>query len=208
MSKMNLPNKLSILRLCLVPICIFVVLLPASWVNPYVSGVIAAVVFIFTAITDMLDGKIARKYGLITDFGKFIDPLADKFMVIGTMLALFYRFDDIRAWFFWGLLIVIFREFAVTSIRLVASKNAGLVVAASWLGKIKTVTQIVCICTILLEPVLFKLLSLAFSDVAIFASFEAWRILGIITTVLMTFFTLWSGIDYLKSYWKYLDTEK
>ena len=208
MSKMNLPNKLSILRLCLVPICIFAVLLPASWVNPYVSGVIAAVVFIFTAITDMLDGKIARKYGLITDFGKFIDPLADKFMVIGTMLALFYRFDDIRAWFFWGLLIVIFREFAVTSIRLVASKNAGLVVAASWLGKIKTVTQIICICTILLEPVLFKLLSLAFSDVAIFASLEGWRILGIITTVLMTFFTLWSGIDYLKSYWKYLDTEK
>ncbi|MBR3964829.1 MAG: CDP-diacylglycerol--glycerol-3-phosphate 3-phosphatidyltransferase [Clostridia bacterium] len=208
MSKMNLPNKLSILRLCLVPICIFAVLLPAAWVNPYVSGVIAAVVFIFTAFTDMLDGKIARKYGLITDFGKFIDPLADKFMVIGTMLALFYRFDDIRAWFFWGLLIVIFREFAVTSIRLVASKNAGLVVAASWLGKIKTVTQIICICTILLEPVLFKLLSLAFSDVAIFASLEGWRILGIITTVLMTFFTLWSGIDYLKSYWKYLDTEK
>ena len=208
MSKMNLPNKLSILRLCLVPICIFAVLLPASWVSPYVSCVIAAVVFIFTAITDMLDGKIARKYGLITDFGKFIDPLADKFMVIGTMLALFYRFDDIRAWFFWGLLIVIFREFAVTSIRLVASKNAGLVVAASWLGKIKTVTQIFCISTILLEPVLFKLLSLAFADVAIFASLEAWRILGIITTVLMTFFTLWSGIDYLKSYWKYLDTEK
>lgn len=208
MSKMNLPNKLSILRLCLVPICIFAVLFPASWVNPYVSCVIAAVVFIFTAFTDMLDGKIARKYGLITDFGKFIDPLADKFMVIGTMLALFYRFDDIRAWFFWGLLIVIFREFAVTSIRLVASKNAGLVVAASWLGKIKTVTQIICICTILLEPVLFKLLSLAFSDVAIFASLEGWRILGIITTVLMTFFTLWSGIDYLKSYWKYLDTEK
>ena len=208
MSKMNLPNKLSVLRLCLVPICIFAVLLPASWVNPYVSCVIAAVVFMFTAFTDMLDGKIARKYGLITDFGKFIDPLADKFMVIGTMLALFYRFDDIRAWFFWGLLIVIFREFAVTSIRLVASKNAGLVVAASWLGKIKTVTQIICICTILLEPVLFKLLSLAFSDVAIFASLEGWRILGIITTVLMTFFTLWSGIDYLKSYWKYLDTEK
>ena len=208
MSKMNLPNKLSVLRLCLVPICIFAVLLPASWVNPYVSCVIAAVVFMFTAITDMLDGKIARKYGLITDFGKFIDPLADKFMVIGTMLALFYRFDDIRAWFFWGLLIVIFREFAVTSIRLVASKNAGLVVAASWLGKIKTVTQIICICTILLEPVLFKLLSLAFSDVALFACLEGWRILGIITTVLMTFFTLWSGIDYLKSYWKYLDTEK
>ena len=75
MSKMNLPNKLSILRLCLVPICIFAVLLPAAWVNPYVSGVIAAVVFIFTAITDMLDGKIARRHGLITDFGKFIDAL-------------------------------------------------------------------------------------------------------------------------------------
>lgn len=208
MSKMNLPNKLSILRLFLVPVCIFAVLLPASWVDPYVSSVIAAVVFIFTAITDMLDGKIARRYGLITDFGKFIDPLADKFMVIGTMLALFYRCGDIRTWFFWGLLIVIFREFAVTSIRLVASKNAGLVVAASWLGKIKTVTQIICICTILLEPVLFKLLSLAFSNVSIFASLESYRILGIVTTVLMTFFTLWSGIDYMKSYWKYLDPEK
>lgn len=202
--KLNLPNRLSLIRICLVPVFIAVMMISDDlW-----ARILGVCIFIGASVTDMLDGKIARKYGLITDFGKFIDPLADKFMVIGTMLALFYRFDDIRAWFFWGLLIVIFREFAVTSIRLVASKNTGLVVAASWLGKIKTVTQIICICTILLEPVLFKLLSLAFSDVAIFASLEGWRILGIITTVLMTFFTLWSGIDYLKSYWKYLDTEK
>ena len=200
---MTLPNILTCLRVLLIPV--FMVL---AYQNNMPCDIAALIVYVVACLTDYVDGNLARKNNQVTNFGKFIDPLADKFMVIGTMLALFYRFDDIRAWFFWGLLIVIFREFAVTSIRLVASKNAGLVVAASWLGKIKTVTQIICICTILLEPVLFKLLSLAFSDVAIFASLEAWRILGIITTVLMTFFTLWSGIDYLKSYWKYLDTEK
>ena len=76
---MNLPNKLTVLRLCLVPVIIFVLLLPVSMA----TNIIGAFVFLATALTDMLDGKIARKYNLVTDFGKFLDPLADKFMVIG-----------------------------------------------------------------------------------------------------------------------------
>ncbi len=202
--KMNLPNKLSLIRLCMVPFCIFAVVIPEAWLPADVSAVIAAIIFIAASLTDMLDGKIARKYGLITDFGKFIDPLADKFMVIGTMLAVVYRYDEIRAWFFWGVLIVIFREFAVTSIRLVASTTGGVVVAASKIGKIKTVTQIVCVVSSLTEPVIYRC-------IARFApGFDMGTALPltVASCVLMSFFTLWSGIDYIKTYWKYLDTTK
>ena len=86
--KMNLPNKLTVLRLCLVPVIIAFGMLPETWVPRFPSYAICAVLFIITSITDMLDGKIARKYNLITDFGKFLDPIADKFMVIGTLFVI------------------------------------------------------------------------------------------------------------------------
>lgn len=140
--KLNLPNKLTIIRIFLVPV--FMILLIAV-PDETLCRVLAAIVFILTALTDMLDGKIARKRGLITNFGKFMDPLADKFMVFGALLCILYRFDYIRPVFIWAAAIVMFRELAVTSIRLVASGQEGLVIAASWLGKVKTVTQVVCI---------------------------------------------------------------
>ena len=144
----------------------------------------------------MVDGKIARKYNLITDFGKFMDPLADKFLVIAAMLGILVKFDYIRPVFVWAAAIVIFREFAVTSIRMIAANKAGLVIAAAWLGKVKTTTQMICIVVILLEP----LIPLAI--------FNEYYILSYITTALMTVMTVWSGIDYLKAYWPYVGATK
>ena len=90
-----------------------------------------------------------------------------------------------------------FRELAVTSIRLVAAGNEGVVIAASWLGKVKTVTQIVCICTVLLEPVVLP-----------FKAFRDWHLLSYFTIAAMVVMTLWSGIDYMRTYWKFIKPEK
>ena len=192
---MNLPNKLSILRVILVPLFVLVMVLPVGKDSSYDTWlrIIAAAVFILTALTDMLDGKIARKYNLVTDFGKFIDPLADKFMVFGAMLGILYRFDYIRPVFIWASLIVIFRELAITSMRLIVVNKSGTVVAAAWLGKVKTVTQVVCIVTVLLDPVIFP---------------NGHYVLTYVTITAMTIMTLWSGIDYMKAYWSLLDPNK
>ena len=194
---MNLPNKLTVFRLLTVPIFLILLCVPLPIPDMWLR-IITAAVFTITSLTDMLDGKIARKYNLITDFGKFMDPLADKFMVISAMLGILVRFDYIRYVFVWAAAIVIFREFAVTSMRMVAANKAGLVIAAAWLGKVKTVTQIVCILTVLLEPVVFFW----------FAPFGEWHILSYVTTGAMIVMTLWSGIDYLRQYWKYIGATK
>lgn len=201
--KMNLPNKLTVLRLCLVPAIIVVLLLPVSWI----TNLLGAAIFLAASLTDMLDGKIARKRGLITDFGKFLDPLADKFMVIAAIMAIIYRSADSKLIFniFMPLLIItVFRELAVASIRLVASTTAGVVVAANMLGKIKTVSQIVCIMAVLLEPVLGLGITYFFPSFNIFAYYPVTCASAVVTLV----FTVWSGIVYIKSYWKYLDPEK
>ncbi|MBQ5892967.1 MAG: CDP-diacylglycerol--glycerol-3-phosphate 3-phosphatidyltransferase, partial [Clostridia bacterium] len=146
--KMNLPNKLTVLRLLLVPMFVVVMMVAdAPW-----ASITGLCLFVLASFTDMLDGKIARKHNLVTDFGKFMDPLADKFMVLGAMLVILYRSltrDAVNglfcAVFFWAVLIVIFRELAVTSIRLVVSGSSGIVIAANMLGKIKTCTQIACV---------------------------------------------------------------
>ena len=155
---MNLPNKLTVLRICLVPLFITMMMLPASVLHPLISGLIGAAIFIAASVTDLLDGKIARRYGLVTDFGKLMDPLADKFMVIGALTDVVYRYDNLRSVFIWALLLVVFRELAVTSIRLVAaSSKEQVVIPANMLGKIKTVMQIVCICTAIIEPMLYQI---------------------------------------------------
>ncbi|MBE6626876.1 MAG: CDP-diacylglycerol--glycerol-3-phosphate 3-phosphatidyltransferase [Clostridia bacterium] len=194
---MNLPNKLTVFRLVTVPIFLVLLCVPLPISDMWLR-IITAAVFTITSLTDMLDGKIARKYNLITDFGKFMDPLADKFMVISAMLGILVKFDYIRDVFVWAAAIVIFREFAVTSMRMVAANKAGLVIAAAWLGKVKTVTQITCILTVLLEPVVFFW----------FAPFAEWHILSYVTTAAMIVMTLWSGIDYLKQYWPYIGATK
>jgi CDP-diacylglycerol--glycerol-3-phosphate 3-phosphatidyltransferase len=204
-SKMNLPNKLTILRILMVPVFVVVMMLPASLVSPTVTGLVGVILFILASLTDMLDGKIARKYHLITDFGKLMDPLADKFMVIGALTVIVYRYDSIRPFFIWALLLVIFRELAVTSLRLVASSSGGVVVAANMLGKIKTVTQIVCVCTVIVEPMLYQIPLLAN---VLPAAWVAWTPLSYLTGGAMMVFTVLSGVNYFRSMWRYLDPQK
>ena len=210
--KMNLPNKLSVLRLIMVPIFMVVMLLPVFTSFPETVDMIltlsGAVLFIAASITDMLDGKIARKYNLITDFGKFLDPLADKFMVIGAMFCIFFTSRDNLTMFtiyFFALLIVVFRELAVTSIRLVASSSGGVVIAANILGKMKTVMQIIAICAAIIEPVIY-------SALANVVTLPQWILtyppLTIATMILMTYLTIHSGINYIVGAWKYLDPQK
>lgn len=204
---MNLPNKLTVLRICLVPIFIVVMMLPASVLDPIISGLIGVAIFIVASFTDMLDGKIARKYGLVTDFGKLMDPLADKFMVIGALAVIVYRAETapLRLFFTLVLLVVIFRELAVTSLRLVASTSSGAVVAANMLGKIKTVMQIVFVSTVFIEPALYAIPVLK-------NLLPDWWIqnvpLSYVTGALTLLFTVWSGINYFIGMWKYLDPEK
>ena len=205
--KMNLPNKLTLLRLCLVPVFVVIMMVSSAvW-----ASAVGLFLFIAASLTDMLDGKIARKYGLITDFGKFMDPLADKFMVIGAMFVILYRAltlyqDTLFAnLFFWAFLIVIFRELAVTSIRLVVSGSSGIVIAANMLGKIKTVMQIVFISTVFIEPAIYSIS-------AVKNALPTWWVeyppLSYLTGGLTLLFTVWSGINYFIGMWKYLDPEK
>ena len=137
---MNLPNKLTLLRIVLILPFLLVLYLDA----PY-AAYIALGIFILASLTDLLDGKIARKYNLITDFGKFADPLADKMLVTAAMVW----FVELGQMPGWALLIVIVREFAVSGLRMVAS-DKGRVIAAGWSGKVKTAATMVCIILMLL----------------------------------------------------------
>lgn len=157
--KMNLPNRLTVFRIIMVPVCMFFIVFTA--IPDYWARIISAAIFFITAATDMLDGMIARKFNLITDFGKFLDPVADKMLIIGTMLALIIRngtlsgntaFVDVMVW---TLFIVIVRELAVTSLRMIAAASSDKkVIAAAWPGKFKTVTQTLGVIVMLLEPVI------------------------------------------------------
>ena len=137
---MNLPNKLTLLRIILIPV--FMVVL--YWGFPY-ANYVALAIFIIASLTDLLDGKIARKYNLVTDFGKFADPLADKMLVTAAMLW----FVEVGRMPAWALLIVIVREFGVSGLRMVAA-DKGRVIAAGWSGKVKTASTMVCIVLMLL----------------------------------------------------------
>ncbi len=193
---LNLPNLLSLLRVALVPA--FVATLIFMRDIPLWGKLIPALVYALTALTDMLDGKIARKYGLITDFGKFIDPLADKFMVLSSMIAMLTVMvlegqTTESLVFVWVVLVILLRELAVTSLRLVVAGKSGIVVAASLLGKLKTVSQMVGTVVIILEPVIFP-----FSAQT--------HIVAYVFMGIMLVTTLVSGIDYLKAYLPYIDT--
>lgn len=209
MMKLNLPNKLTVLRICLVPVLILVGMLPETVLPFYASCVVCAVLFIGTSVTDMLDGKIARSRNMITDFGKFLDPVADKFMVIGAMFVILYKFSHLRTVMIFVLLAVVFRELAVTSMRLVISTGEGIVIAANKLGKIKTVSQIVAVSTVFLEPVVQKVACLL---VQCFG-FDGWTRTDIVplswaSLLFCVVMTIWSGANYIRAYWKYLDPQK
>ena len=196
---MNLPNKLTMARLIMVPVFLVLLCVDLQFFSETALRITAAVVFALTSLTDMLDGKIARKYNLITDFGKFMDPLADKFLVISALIGILVNpyFEDLRPVFVWAVVIIIFREFAVTSMRMIAANKAGKVIAAAWLGKVKTTTQMICILVVFLEPVVLP-----------FTPFAEWHILSYITIAAATVMTLWSGIDYLTKYWEYIGSTK
>ena len=214
---MNLPNKLTVLRLIMVPIFMVVMLLPVfgsfSLETNMILNVVGALLFIAASFTDMLDGKIARKHNLVTDFGKFMDPLADKFMVIGALLCIFFNASMsgntiMSTVFFFALVIIFFRELAVTSIRLVASSSGGVVIAANMLGKIKTVTQIVAISSAMLEPVLWRVVNMIAGKAIIPELMISYPPLTLVSTVITIYFTIHSGINYIVGAWKFLDPEK
>ncbi len=139
---MNLPNKLTLFRVILIPFFVFILLSQAAG---QASDLIALVIFIVASLTDWFDGRIARKYNLITDFGKFMDPLADKLLVCSAMIC-FVETGKLPAWI---VVVIIAREFIISGFRLVAADN-GLVIAASIYGKFKTVTQMTMIIMLLL----------------------------------------------------------
>lgn len=198
---MNLPNKLTLARIIMTPGVIALIMLSGELIPAGPANIAAAVLFSLVSLTDYLDGKIARERNLVTSFGKFLDPLADKLLVIGTLLAILYRAGDAtRPYIFWGLLIVVFRELIVTGLRLIAVSEGGEVIAASRLGKLKTVTQIVCILVLLLEPVVGGLLESLNGSSFVAANLP----FSIFTILLMALFTLWSGAAYIVKYKGYL----
>lgn len=197
---LNLPNALSLLRVLLVPVFMAAVIFCArvkteTYLETFIFCAIPAFVFGITAFTDLLDGKIARKYNLITDFGKFIDPLADKFMVFGALISILVAYEDIADVFVWVAMIVMLRELAITSLRLVIAGNSGKVLAASWWGKVKTVTQTLCILLIILEA-------------AIWQPEFCPHIISYVSMAAMTIATIGSGIDYMRAYIPLIDMNK
>lgn len=196
-SAMNLPNTLSLIRVALVPAFVATLIFMRDlgiW-----GIVVPTVIYVITALTDMLDGMIARKYNLVTDFGKFIDPLADKFMVISSMIAILVRMllegsDILALVFVWVVLLILLRELGVTSLRLVVAGNSGIVVAASVFGKIKTISQMVGTVVIIVEPLI--------------PFFSENRILSYVCMLVMAFTTVFSGLDYLRAYLPHIDSNK
>ncbi len=186
---MNLPNKLTLLRIILVPFFIIAML-----VNFPFHYLVAGCIFGIASVTDTLDGKIARSRNLVTDFGKFADPLADKILVL-TALVCFLQVGLLGSFGAIPVIIVLFREFAVSGIRLVAA-SSGKVVAANIWGKIKTVSQMVGISVIFAMQVVLEILG-AMKVSTGFIS-EVFYYIGNGLIWLSTVFTLISGIIYLK----------
>lgn len=141
---MNLPNKLTILRVIMIPFFVFALMLEDGANQTY--RYIAAAIFIIASLTDLLDGTIARKYNLVTNFGKFMDPLADKLLVCSALICMI-ELDQLPAWM---VLIIIAREFIISGFRLVASDN-GVVIAASYWGKWKTTFQMISVVLLILN---------------------------------------------------------
>lgn len=169
---MNLPNKLTTFRVILIPFFVFFMLAPnMTGINNY----IAVDIFIVASLTDLLDGKIARKYNLVTNFGKFMDPLADKLLVCSAMICLIQT-GQLAAWI---VVIIIAREFIISGFRLIASDN-GVVIAASYWGKFKTTFQMLMVIVLILN-----------------IQMPFFQILGVILTYVALILTVVSLIDYI-----------
>lgn len=177
---MNLPNRLTLMRVLLTPV--FMLLLYLTFPGHMLA---ALGIFILASVTDFLDGYIARSRNLITDFGKFMDSLADKILVLAAMIW----FVEVGKMPGWCLLIVVAREFAVSGLRMVAASN-GRVIAAGWSGKVKTASTMVGICLVLLLNEASGVIGLTFLDAAIVHSAEVACVVVIMAT------TIYSGIEY------------
>ncbi len=180
---MNLPNKITLVRITLVPIIMFFLLINFDFGRVRIVGqvltyseIIATIIFIIAAATDGIDGYVARKRRLVTNLGKFLDPLADKLLVTASLISL-VEMDRLAAWV---AVVIISREFAVTGLRLVAAAE-GTVIAASKLGKIKTVTQIVAIVLLMLNNFPFSYFNIPLNQIVIW--------MAVLITII-------SGIDY------------
>ncbi|MEI5906257.1 CDP-diacylglycerol--glycerol-3-phosphate 3-phosphatidyltransferase [Bacillus spongiae] len=180
---MNVPNKITISRIFLIPIFVVMMLVDFGWGELALFGTtmpvehfVGALIFIIASTTDWVDGYYARKYDMVTNLGKFLDPLADKLLVSAALIILV----DLNMAPSWIVILIISREFAVTGLRLVLA-GSGEVVAAKMLGKIKMWTQIVAISALLLHNVIFESISFPFATIALWVAL---------------FFTLWSGWDY------------
>lgn len=180
---MNLPNKITVSRIILIPIFIIFMVIDFGMGTVKIGGtvlsiehIIGALLFIIAAATDWFDGHLARKHNLVTNMGKFLDPLADKLLVSAALVILV----EIGSAASWIVIIIISREFAVTGLRLILA-GGGEVVAANQLGKIKTATQLVAISFLLLNNIFFEAIHFPF---------------GTIMLYIALFFTIWSGADY------------
>ncbi|WLV25823.1 CDP-diacylglycerol--glycerol-3-phosphate 3-phosphatidyltransferase [Aciduricibacillus chroicocephali] len=193
---MNIPNKITVSRIILIPIFIILLAVPWDW-GKVGSGewtiptahLIGAILFIFASATDWVDGYYARKYNLVTNLGKFLDPLADKLLVSAALIML-VQLGFAPAWV---VIVIISREFAVTGLRLVAA-GEGLVLAASKLGKLKTMTQLIGIAALLLYNFPFQWLGgFRFDLIMLYVSL---------------FFTVLSGLDYFIKNWNVMRDSK
>lgn len=180
---MNLPNQLTVLRILMIPIFIIILVFPFEWGVLAIAGVqlpvthlVAAIIFAIASFTDWLDGYIARARGLVTNFGKFADPLADKMLVM-TAFIMLVGLGYAPAWL---VAIIICRELAVTGLRLLLVED-GEVMAAAWPGKVKTATQMLAIILLLIQNVPFSMLGFPLDQIMLYVCLAA---------------TIYSGVDY------------
>ncbi|SEQ56199.1 CDP-diacylglycerol--glycerol-3-phosphate 3-phosphatidyltransferase [Virgibacillus subterraneus] len=192
---MNIPNKITLSRIFLIPIFIILLSVPFNWgvwdigeSSLPISHLAAAILFIVASTTDWVDGYYARKYNLVTNLGKFLDPLADK-LLVATALILLVELGLAPAWV---TIIIISREFAITGLRLVAA-GEGVVLAAGSMGKLKTVTQMVAIAALLLHNFPFSYMGLPFATIMLYVAL---------------FFTILSGYDYFVKNWHVMRDSK
>ena len=189
---MNLPNKLTVLRIFMIPVFLvffFCEFIPHNYFWAFLTFVIAS-------LTDMFDGMLARKWNQITDFGKLMDPLADKLLTIAAFVCLFSEWND--TWRVTGiicLIVIISREFAVTSMRLVAAERGAILAADRW-GKFKTITQMVWICQALLQPSFLFLFQNQNLNIH-FRILRIWYIFDTALFILMMLLTVGSGVNYI-----------
>ncbi len=185
LKKINLPTKLTLLRMILVPVLLVFMVPTELFGSEAVPRIVAAALFGICALTDFLDGWIARKKDMVTDLGKFLDPIADKLLILCTMMAFCASpaYEHLHLWAFIAGVLVLMRELIVTSLRLLmAGKNT--VIAASWHGKCKTVSQTVFVLVAILEPVIHG----------------PEYVLTYVVLAVMAVMTVFSGILYLEQY--------